>query len=343
MTAYKLLLVDDDPNAVQLMCKILSGVGDLRFATNGADALRLARETLPDLMVLDAEMPGMSGFEVCEELKSDAALRHIPVIFVTSHSDSHFEVAGFEIGAADFLAKPPNPALVMARVKAQLRIKRMSDELLRIATVDWLTSVANRRSFDEALESEWLRCRRSGDPLALLLIDVDHFKRYNDHYGHQAGDTCLRALGKAMRGACLRPGDLAARYGGEEFAMLLPKTPRVGAVQVAQRLLRAIKALGIAHAGSPDAALVTVSIGVACYDDASATWSEPSADSRFCTNTARRSTAEDLVRAADKAMYAAKAAGRAQAMLLDVADVDSTEMTHETGSRWQALPERLLA
>lgn len=134
-----ILLVDDDPGTVQLLGRILSDSGNLRFATSGEDALRLARESAPDLMLLDAEMPGMSGFQVLEALKAEPALADVPVIFVTSHSEAAFEVAGFEMGAADFLAKPVSAPLVLARVKTQLRVKRMGDEFRRIATTDGLT------------------------------------------------------------------------------------------------------------------------------------------------------------------------------------------------------------
>src|SRR5450631_2127981 len=175
-----ILLVDDDPGTIQLLGHILSGTGTVRFATSGEDALRLARELVPDLMLLDAEMPGMSGFQVMAALKADPALADVPVIFVTSHCEAAFEVAGFEMGAADFIAKPVSAPLVLARVKTQLRVKRLSDELRRVAITDALTGVANRRRFDDALEREWSRARRCGEALALLMIDIDHFKRFND-------------------------------------------------------------------------------------------------------------------------------------------------------------------
>ena len=315
-----ILLVDDDPGAIQLLRRILADVADCRFATSGPDALRLAHESLPDLILLDAEMPGMSGFEVCEALKAEPALADVPVIFVTSHTEPVFEVSGFDLGAVDFIAKPVSAPLVVARVKTQLRVKHLADELRRIATIDALTGVANRRRFDELLESEWRRARRYGAPLALLMIDVDHFKRFNDRYGHPAGDACLRAVAQALAGASLRPADLVARDGGEAFVVLLPQTPRGGAEHVAQAVLLAIDALAVAHDASPTACHMTVSIGVACYDDLSAAWMAASADSRF-TDDVHACSPVDLVLAADKALYAAKHAGRARAFLLDIADV----------------------
>jgi len=271
-----ILLVDDDPSSIQLLSRMLANVGQLRFATNGEDALRLAHESAPDLVLLDAEMPGMSGFQILEELKADPVLGDVPVIFVTSHSEP---------------------------------------------------------VFDEALEHEWLRARRAGDPLALLMIDVDHFKAFNDHYGHPAGDVCLRAIAQALVGASLRPADLVARYGGEEFVVLLPQTPRMGAEHVAHSVLEAVEALDILHDASPAARHVTVSVGVTCYDDTSECWVEPSADSRTADLNARCSPL-DLVRAADKALYHAKRSGRAQAMLLDICDVDAPQMARDARRPW---------
>lgn len=318
-----LLLVDDDPATIQLLARMLSDVGNLRFATSGEDALRLARELVPDLMLLDAEMPGMSGFEVCEAFKADPLLADVPVIFITSHSGPEFEVSGFELGAADFIAKPVSEPLILARIRTQLRAKHLADGLRQVASIDVLTGVANRRRFDESLELEWRRTRRSGDPLALLMIDVDHFKLFNDRYGHPAGDACLRSVAKALQAASPRPADLVARYGGEEFVVLLPQTPRGGAEHVAQDILDAVQALGITHQASPTEWHVSVSIGISCYDSDSACWEPASSDSRFSDSLAARGSPADLVQAADKALYCAKHAGRAQAKLLDIADVDS--------------------
>src|ERR1700694_1708824 len=242
-----ILLVDDDPGAIQLMGRILGDVGKLRFATNGDDALRLAHDSAPDLILLDAEMPGMSGFELLKTLKAQASLADVPVIFITSHSEAGFEVSALDMGAADFIAKPLKSSRVLARVRTQLRVKHMADELRRTATTDALTGVANRRQFDESLEREWLRARRAGDPVSLLMIDVDHFKLYNDLYGHPKGDNCLRHVTQALLSACRRPADLVARYGGEEFVMLLPQTPRNGAEHIAREVLDAVAAHGIFH------------------------------------------------------------------------------------------------
>ncbi|MGA2551660.1 MAG: diguanylate cyclase [Burkholderiaceae bacterium] len=316
-----ILLVDDDASSIQIISRILAGVGQVRFATTGEVALRLARDSPPDLVVLDAEMPGMSGFQVCEALKADPSLTNVPVIFVTSHNEAAFEVAGFNVGAADFIAKPVNPSLVLARVKSQLRNKKMADELRRIATVDVLTGVANRRQFERFLEVEWRRTRRWEAPLSILMIDVDHFKRYNDRYGHPTGDACLRSVAQALLGASLRPADLVARYGGEEFVILLPHTPRAGAEHVAHGVLEAVESLAIPHEKSGTSRHVTVSIGVSCYDENSRCWVSGSPAARFASASRPSCASIDLVEAADKALYLAKQSGRAQAKFLDISDV----------------------
>jgi diguanylate cyclase (GGDEF)-like protein len=309
-----ILLVDDDPGTIQLIGRILAAVGNVRFATNGKDALRLARDAVPDLILLDAEMPGMSGFELLKTLKSESFLADVPVIFITSHNEAGFEVSALDMGAADFIAKPLRPSRVLARVRTQLRVKRISDQLRRTATTDSLTGVANRRQFDELLEREWLRARRAAQPVSLLMVDVDHFKLYNDLFGHPKGDDCLRRIAQALRSACKRPADLVARYGGEEFVILLPQTPRYGAEYIAQQVLESVAALGIFHEDSQTTHYVSVSVGIACLDDVSAGWG---------TQVLK---ASDLVLAADKALYSAKNAGRAQAKLRDIADTDTAEL-----------------
>jgi diguanylate cyclase (GGDEF)-like protein len=321
-----ILLVDDDPGTIKLLRHILAGSGDLRFATNGADALRLAREAAPDLMLLDAEMPGLNGFQVFDALKADPTLADVAVIFVTSQSEALFAVSAFEKGAADYITKPVNAALVLARVRTQLRVKHLTDELRRTATTDSLTGVASRRQFDESLKLEWLRAQRTGDPLALILVDVDHFKLYNDRYGHPPGDVCLRDVAQALVSASLRCADLVARYGGEEFVVLLSQTTRRGAEHIAHRILDTVEALGLPHEASPTARNVTVSVGIGCLDTAGACLGNSAADSRRKGTLHARYTAGDLVLAADRALYSAKAAGRAQAWVLDIADAYSPQL-----------------
>ena len=239
-------------------------------------------------------MPGMDGFEVCRRLQTDPATRDIPVIFVTARDDERDETHGLAIGAVDFISKPINPAIVRARVKTHLTLKRQADLLRDWAYIDSLTGVSNRRAFDERLALEWGRAQRQRSALSVALIDIDYFKRYNDHYGHPAGDVCLRQVAAVLKGGLMRPTDLLARYGGEEFVALLPDTGAEGALQVARQLGRRVGAAAIEHAGSAVSNRVTVSLGVA-------TWPQEDVDS-----------AASLLRAADARLYRAKAQGRDQ-------------------------------
>ncbi len=298
-----ILLVDDDPTSVALLARPLSKLGQLRFTPSGADALRLAHTRVPDLVLLDVEMPGMTGFEVCSAMKASPALRDVPVIFITSHDGLEQELTGLELGAADFITKPLRIPLVIARIKTQLTMKAMADALRRAATTDPLTGLANRRQLDELIGREASRCQRNGSPLSVLMIDVDCFKLYNDRYGHQAGDDCLRAVAGVVGRVARRPADLAARYGGEEFCVLLPDTPRDGAALVARRLLEGIDLLRLPHAMSTVADHLTISIGCAT----SRLSGEQMGSRRRCQEPS------ELVAAADAALYAAKRAGRHRA------------------------------
>jgi diguanylate cyclase (GGDEF)-like protein len=318
----KILVVDDDPGTIQLIGRILQGISELSFATSGEKALQLVQESTPDLILLDAELPGMSGFKVFDALKTQPDLLGVPIIFITSHNEAGFEVSALNMGAADFIAKPFTSALLLARVKTHLRAKRASDELRRAAGTDTLTGVGGRRQFDEYLDREWRRGLRVGDPMSLLLIDVDHFRSFGERYGHQKADSCLRRVAETIAGIARRPADFLARCGGEQFGLVLPRTPRGGAEHLAQRILDAIESLNIRHESSPAAQHVTASIGVSCYDEESACWTRPSANSRSSGDMRTPLVANDLLLAADKALYSAKSSGYTHARLLDVADLD---------------------
>ena len=290
-----LLIVDDQPINIQALYRIFAPDHRVLMATSGAKALAVCKDDPPDLVLLDVVMPGMGGHEVCMRLKANEATRDIPVIFVTSHTDAAEETKGLELGAVDFIAKPVNPAVVRARVKTHLALKAQSDLLRQMVFIDGLTGVANRRCFDERLSSEWRRSMRNSSPLALLLLDVDHFKRFNDRYGHQVGDDCLRRVASAVKAHLLRHGDLVARYGGEEFACILPATDFEGAMAVAAGIVQRVRGLQIEHADSDVCNEVTLSIGVALSVP------EPGDD------------AGRLIALADVQLYQAKHSGRGRA------------------------------
>ena len=288
----RILIVDDAMENIQILHQALQDEHDVLFAMNGAKALHIAEHQLPDLILLDAVMPDMDGYAVCAALRASSVTRDIPIIFVTALKTPEDETRALDAGAADFISKPVNAAVVRARVRTQLTVKRQSDALRELTLTDGLTGVSNRRAFDETLDTEWRRCARAQVPMSLILVDIDHFKHFNDAYGHPAGDACLQLTGAVLRRSALRPQDLVARYGGEEFAILLPHEDLGGAEAVAKRVLEEIAAMGVQHAYSPTCTLITVSMGVA-----SLTPSE-------------RMEPGQLVKNADALLYEAKAGGR---------------------------------
>ena len=318
-----ILLVDDDPGVIAALARVLQDFGRVRFACTGPEALRLAHHCPPDLVLLDIDLPELNGFEVCRAMKSSALLAEVPIIFITS--DAEQEVEGLSLGAVDFITKPPRPAQVAARVSLHLRMNQMHGALRRAAATDALTGLANRRQFDDALQSEWLRARR-GDKasLSLLMIDIDHFKAYNDHYGHLGGDQCLRRVGEALQRIIHRPGDLLARFGGEEFTILLPDTDARGACCVARYALHEVQDARLRHARSPTSGYVTVSVGVSALEGATYEWTDAVRDA-LLEGAQRHAPASDLVAAADQALYACKAGGRNHARFLGLEDCGSPE------------------
>lgn len=259
-----ILVVDDTPANLSLMSKLLRDTYRVKVANSGERALEIAQsDTPPDLILLDIVMPGMDGYEVCRRLKSQTTTQDIPIIFLTAMADVENESMGFALGAVDYIAKPFNKTVVKSRIRVHIQLKRQSRLLENLVFIDAVTEIPNRRALDQALDQEWSRCLRSGLHLSYALIDIDHFKQFNDHYGHGYGDECLMRVAKALHGCVQRPGDCLGRYGGEEFAAILADTDMDSALRVAQLFHTSVAALQIPHVHSIADSRVTVSIGVA--------------------------------------------------------------------------------
>lgn len=299
------LIVDDQAINIRVLHELFRKDVDVFMATNGQQALEMTKSLLPDMILLDVMMKEPDGHEVCRQLKADPLTTDIPVIFITAQNLESDEAYGFELGAVDFITKPFNPVIVKARAKTHLAMKLQSDLLRAIATHDGLTGVANRRRFDEVLDLQWRQSLREKTPISLIMIDIDYFKKYNDLYGHQAGDICLKTVAQAVQSILGRPFDFFARYGGEEFACILPNTHINGAQKVAQAILLKIESLKIEHKASEVAPIVTASLGIITIVAAS------------------QSKKQLFIESADKQLYLAKDGGRNQFC--------STEVLHVSG------------
>jgi len=306
MSRGTILVVEDSP----LNSSILSGIlrdrdYTVRLASDGPSALRMVKQGAPELVLLDIRMEGMDGYEVCRHLKADPATADIPVIFVSALEAGLDKVKAFHVGGVDYVTKPFQAFEVIARVQNHLKTARLQKQIViknaelervnrmlqAVSYMDPLTGLANRRHFEEFLDQEWRRARRDETPLAMVLAAVDHFKAFNDTYGHRSGDDCLKYVATEISGALHRGGDLAARYGGEEFVVVLPRTEAVGAVVVAEEIRARVERLRILHQASPHR-VVTVSLGLACL------------------RPGENESSDALVGAADRALYRSKEAGR---------------------------------
>jgi diguanylate cyclase (GGDEF)-like protein len=286
-----ILVIDDEHLYLELIADVLGDDYKILVADEGMTGMEIAAENLPQLILLDLMMPGIDGFEVYRCLKADPRTCEIPVIFITGMGDVATETKGLKMGAVDYINKPINPHLVKARVNTQINFKLMRDKLLMLAATDGLTGLANRFHFDGMLAYEYARHLRSGEELALIMLDIDNFKAFNDTYGHISGDECLREVAKAMTRTVSRTTDLVARYGGEEFAVLLPDTSLRGAVVIAERVRTCIGDLTLPQRET-NAGHITASLGVV--------------SGRFLTG----SSIVDVLAEADIQLYTAKAGGR---------------------------------
>ncbi len=271
---------------------------------SGQEALSTIADTTPDVIILDVEMAGLSGFETCRALRGFLQNDWVPIIYLTGRSSPDDMVEGLEAGGDAYITKPVNEAVLRAMVQAMLRISSIQQELIEankkldeIAYFDVLTQVMNRRGYEDIYERLWNDHKRRKQSLCVMLLDIDHFKTYNDHYGHIAGDQCLRQVAKTIKSALKRPIDVIARYGGEEFVILLPDTNLEGAQSVAQRIIEALTQAAIPHEHSSCAKHVTVSIGIA-----------------ECTDISKSQLSQsDLIQKADEALYQSKEQGRNRA------------------------------
>lgn len=290
----KLLVVDDQPINIRIINELFRADCDMHMATHGEQAIAISKTLQPDLILLDIMMEGMDGLEVCRRLKSDPTTAAIPVIFITAKSEENDEALGLELGAVDYISKPLNSAIVRARVKTHLTLKLQNDYLKGLASLDGLTGIPNRRAFDVRLTQAWNQACREGGTLSLMMIDIDYFKRYNDHFGHLLGDQCLRQVAETIAQSVNRPYDMAARFGGEEFVCILPDTHLQGALTLAKKIQHSISQLAIAHPASAVSEQLTLSIGIASLMPRIG--SEPT----------------ELIALADKQLYQAKNNGRNQ-------------------------------
>jgi len=289
---YKILIVEDSKLNQEVLRRILADEHTIILAQTGDEALELARNEHPDLILLDIILPGMDGFDVLTELKKSDKTRTIPVIIISAMTKPDDEVKGLTLGAVDYITKPFHEIVVKTRVDTHLRILKQMRVIEKFGFIDTLTNIPNRRQFDRDVIREWNRGKRDQTPFSILMIDVDHFKMYNDTHGHQQGDIALVTVASAIKTSLKRSTDIAARWGGEEFAVLLPETGLDGAMSVAEEIRKNVEASMIPGDDSVSVHNVTISIGVAPV--------VPTDD----TNIA------EIIRRADEALYKAKDSGR---------------------------------
>ncbi|MEW5756490.1 MAG: diguanylate cyclase [Pseudomonadota bacterium] len=309
------LLVDDQKMVAEAIRRMLATESDIEFhyCADPAVAVQTAARIQPTVILQDLIMPDVDGYTLLGFYRSNPGTANVPVIVLSSRDDPMDKSQAFTNGASDYLVKLPDRIELIARIRAHSRsylLQKQRDEafkaledlrrrleesnavLQRLSVLDGLTGVANRRHFDEVLQQEWKRASREHAPMSIILLDIDYFKKFNDNYGHQGGDDCLRRVARAISKIIKRPGDLFARYGGEEFVAVLPQTDLAGAAIIAEEMRRSVEQENIPHGHSGAADHVTISIGVATVTVSDGL--EPL----------------EAVEMADKALYMAKEQGR---------------------------------
>ena len=296
-----ILVVDDMTTTLLLLHDLLKDTYEVKIAKSGTKALEILESPNDiDLILLDIEMPDINGYDVCKRIKNNETIKNIPIIFITGRTSQEDEEYGLNLGAIDYITKPFNKAIVKLRIKNYLDLKIKNDMLEKLSMYDGLTNIRNRRFFDETFEKTFSEIKRDKKSLAVLMIDIDFFKPYNDNYGHGQGDETLRKVAKALEKTIKRPSDFVARYGGEEFVILLKDINKDGVEAVANNLLNAVRELKITHEFSKIENYVTISIGASFY------------------NSNSDITKLELLLKADETLYNVKNSGRNNFAILEV-------------------------
>ena len=296
-----ILVVDDMTTTLLLLHDLLKDTYEVKIAKSGTKALEILESPNDiDLILLDIEMPDINGYDVCKRIKNNETIKNIPIIFITGRTSQEDEEHGLNLGAIDYITKPFNKAIVKLRIKNYLNLKIKNDMLEKLSMYDGLTNIRNRRFFDETFEKTFSEIKRDKKSLAVLMIDIDFFKPYNDNYGHGQGDETLRKVAKALEKTIKRASDFVARYGGEEFVILLKDINKDGVEAVANNLLNAVRELKITHEFSKIENYVTISIGASFY------------------NSNSDITKLELLLKADETLYNVKNSGRNNFAILEV-------------------------